>query len=143
MLNPMKIYRYYADKFGYGASGSQTNLEQWSTASILNPDELALMRCAYQRTLGFTDPKCEADLFSYFETRPERLAAMQEGWLCVGCDGERPPHGAAYVGHYGHQYVWVMPQGVEPLTRLRRARAGSAGRRAGIPGGAGAGPLFI
>jgi hypothetical protein len=118
LLNPFKIYRYYSDKFGYGFTGSQTNLEQWTTASVLNPDELVLMRCAYLRTLGCYDATNDPKLFNFFSGKPEVLAAMQKGWLRVGCDGEKAPHDAAYVGHYGHQYVWVTPAGVEPLTRL-------------------------
>ena len=122
LLNPAKtLYRYYSDKFGYGLQGTQTNLEQWTTASVLNPDELDLMRCVYRRTLGYADAKCESDLASYFASKPELMAAMQKGWLCVGIHGEKPPKNAAYVGHYDKHYVWVMPEAVEPLTRVTLA----------------------
>ena len=121
LLTPHKVYRYFADKFGYNIGGTQTNNEQWNTAAVLNPDELALMRCVYQRTLGYTGQKCEANIQSFFAGKPELVDAMQTGWLCVGQDGEKPPKNAAYVGFYRHQYVWVLPDAVDPLTRLTLA----------------------
>ena len=122
LLNPAKIYRYYSDKFGYGGTATQTNLEQWTTASILNPDELDLMRCAYRKTLGCSSPDCDQKLQAYFLPRhPDELAAMSPGWLSIGGKRELPPKKAAYVGCYRGHIVWVMPDKVEPLTRLTLA----------------------
>src|SRR5438132_1518816 len=42
---------------------------------------------------------------------------VYRGWYGVG--GCRDvPEGACYVAHCGHTYVWVMPDGLEALSRL-------------------------
>ena len=40
-----------------------------------------------------------------------------EGWFCVGRKKD-VPRDACYVGHHGDTYVWVMPEGVDGLTRF-------------------------
>jgi hypothetical protein len=125
LLNPAKtLYRYYSDKYGYGVSGTQTNLEQWTTASVLNPDELKLMQCLYQKVLGFQPPDpdtCYQRLMDFFKNDPELQDALGRTWLCIGLNGERPPREAAYVGQYNKRFVWVMPQNVGYLTRVTLA----------------------
>ena len=125
LLNPAKtLYRYYADKYGYGVSGTQTNLEQWTTASVLNPDELKLMQCVYQKVLGFQPPSpdtCDQRLMDFFKNNLELWDALDRKWLCVGLNGEKPPREAAFVGRYNKRFVWVMPQNVGYLSRVTLA----------------------
>jgi hypothetical protein len=39
------------------------------------------------------------------------------GWYGSGCKTDVPP-GACHVGCYGETYVWVLPEGLEGLTRF-------------------------
>jgi hypothetical protein len=113
---------FHFDKSAATVGGSATSIEQWNTASVLNPDELLLMRCIYQKVVGFVgcDCDCEKKLLAYFKGQPCYLEAMHPGWFGVGPRHAVPKH-TAYVGHHGHTYVWVMPEGVDDLTRITLA----------------------
>jgi predicted RNA-binding Zn ribbon-like protein len=108
------------DKVSSALRASRTTVQTWNTTSVLNPDELSLMRCAYQKTLGCSNEICDEHLQAYFKPRPEFLSAMQPGWFCVGSRNQ-VPHGAPYVGCYHDAYVWVKPGGENHLTLLTLA----------------------
>lgn len=114
-------FLWYWDKASAGGGGMETALDQWTTASVLNPDELSLMRAAYQRTLGEEpDPDVAGKLEQYFADRPSYLAAMQPGWVHFG--GEHDvPRKACFVGHYCKCYAWVGREGLDDLTHLTLA----------------------
>ena len=74
----------HADKKNLGLSATQQTVGQWNTDSVLNPDELNLMRCAYQRAVGSEGPECEALLAAFFAHSKDRLEALRPGWYGVG-----------------------------------------------------------
>src|SRR5665213_229381 len=108
------------DKEGVGTTDTQLQNEQWNLQPVQTPNQIELMRALYRRVLGVSTPEDETNLTAFFKLNPNRLAAVQPGCVCNGrkCD---VPHGAAYVGHYRNCYVWVMPSGVECLSRLTLA----------------------
>lgn len=110
----------HLDKKSLGVTAQQQNIGQWNTHSVLNPDELGLMRCAYQRAVGYGCQECEAQLASFFSHSKARLDAIHPGWFGVG--GKKDvPHGACHVGRYCKTYVWVMPEAVDTLTQFTLA----------------------
>jgi hypothetical protein len=117
-----KFFPFQFDKASGSLSVTNSAVEGWSTASILNPDALLLMRCVYQMTVGAPSCACDCDtkVRAYFERSPCYLEAMRPGWFCVGRLKD-VPKAAAYVGHCGATFVWVMPDGVDQLTRLTLA----------------------
>ena len=110
----------HADKKNVGVNATQQTVGQWSTDSILNPDELSLMRCAYQRAVGCEGPECEKQLAAFFAHSKGRLEAVRPGWYGAGRFKD-VPHGACHVAHYGDSYVWVTPEGREGLTAFTLA----------------------
>jgi hypothetical protein len=107
----------HADKKSLGLMFNQQNIETWNTDSILDPDRLQLMRCAYQRALGYQcpDPSCNGLLIEFFKPEPQLLAPMlNPGWVHVGTWKDVPVH-AAHVGHYGKVCAWVMPEDMNSL----------------------------
>ncbi|HVS37255.1 MAG TPA: hypothetical protein VMS17_16965 [Gemmataceae bacterium] len=110
----------HADKKNLGLMGNEQAIGQWSTSSLLNPDELTLMRWAFQRALGCSGQDGQKELEGFFKYNPARLEALQSGWYGAGgC--KDVPRGACYVGHYHGTYVWVTPEGMEGLTRFTLA----------------------
>jgi hypothetical protein len=128
-------FRY--DKNGASLGGQITSGEQWGTTSVLNPDALLLMRCVYQMTVcgSACDCDCQKNVATYFERNPCYLEAMHPGWFGVG-KLKDVPKCAAHVGRYGKIYAWVMPDGVDNLSKLSLAildigtavKPGDAGR---------------
>jgi hypothetical protein len=110
------------NQVGTSLGGTVAESEQWNTNSVLNPDLLALMRCVYQKTVGTCacDPDTEKTLRAFFAGHDSFIEAMHPGWYGVGrrCD---VPKCAKYVRHCGDTFVWVMPEGVDYLTRLTMA----------------------
>ncbi len=117
-----KALSFYFDKAATMFGAMQTSNEQWNTGSIVNPDELLLMRCVYQKTVNAGDGKCDCErkVATFFQKKPCYLEAMQPGWYCVGHKHDVPKC-AAYVGCWGDTYVWVMPDQLDYLTRLTLA----------------------
>lgn len=113
---------FFFDKANISMTGTFTSNEEWDSLSVLNPDALLLMRCVYQKVVGYPacDCDCEKKLQAYFAGHPCYLEAMRPGWYGVGRRCHVPKH-AAFAGRYGHRYVWVMPDGVDSLTRLSLA----------------------
>jgi hypothetical protein len=110
------------DKGGATFGGTSTSSEQWTSGSILNPDQLLYMRCIYQSTVGAASCGCDCEkkVRAYFQREPCYLEAMHPGWFCVGKMRDVPKE-AAYVGRHKDTFVWVMPEGVDSLTKLTLA----------------------
>jgi hypothetical protein len=120
-FNMGKALLWYFDKASTTGGATESSIEQWTTASVLNPDELSLMQCAYQRTVGATaNCNCEEKLKAFFGHNPERMAAMHPGWFHVTRKCDVPRH-ACFVGHYCNTYVWVTAEELGSLTNLTLA----------------------
>src|SRR4051794_30402342 len=104
-------------------SVSRTLTENWSMAPVTDIDNLRRIRCALQLLVlrGQTTTDCDdcdrqIERFYLGEMdRGECLIPM--GWYCSGRKHDVPKD-ACYVAHYGDVYAWVMPQGLEGLTRF-------------------------
>lgn len=99
--------------------------ESWQTAPTSNPDLINLLKCAYHKTMGISDPNCEYMLNQFYTKyttlfKEQYLTAFHPGWYCVGGKHEVPKN-ACYVGHCGKTYVWVMPGNMEELSRFTLA----------------------
>jgi hypothetical protein len=90
---------------------------QWTLAPVVNPDKLRAIRCLFQLVvLGeTTDPEADKLLKAFLGEG--YMEWVQRGWYGVGSRSD-VPKGACYVGHCGVQYVWVMPDDLEALSRL-------------------------
>lgn len=105
----------------FGVNSSRTISENWSTAPITDSDNIRRMRCAFQLLVGTESSecdRCEDRLKGFFEGGTESFDCMlPKGWFCVGtkCD---VPDNACYVGNHCDTYVWVMPEGVDGLSRF-------------------------
>ena len=111
------------------ASLSRQVTEQWALQPLHKPDKLRMMRCAFQVLLGSPlatcdDPGCGPDcyqrLHAFFATEdatPDLTCAIPRGWYSVGraCD---VPKNACFSAYYGDTYVWVMPDGIDGLSRF-------------------------
>jgi hypothetical protein len=104
-------------------SFTRTVTENWSMAPVTDIDNLRRIRCALQHlVLGgrqTTDcDDCGRQLERFYQGEMDRLECLiPMGWYCVGRKHD-VPRDAPYVAHYGAVYVWVMPQGLEGLTRF-------------------------
>jgi hypothetical protein len=104
-------------------SASRTVTENWSMAPVTDVDNLRRIRCAMQLlVLRGREPsncdECGKELDRFYlgdSRRPECVVPL--GWYCVGHKRDVPKQ-ACYVAHHGDVYVWVMPQGVDGLSRF-------------------------
>lgn len=100
-----------------GGTAQRTKSGNWSLDPLHEPERITAMRCVYQKVLG-SEPKCgECDEYVRLFKLEADLAKMPTGWFCVGTKRDVPKH-ACYVANYHDTYVWVLPEGVEGLTRL-------------------------
>lgn len=104
-------------------SGSRSVTENWSMVPVTDIDNVRRMRCAFQWLVlhGGQSSDCFAceDLIKQFYLgEADRMECLiPTGWYGVGCKKDVPRE-ACHVGHYGDTYVWVLPDGVEGLTRF-------------------------
>jgi hypothetical protein len=103
-------------------SASRTLTENWSMAPVTDIDNLRRIRCAMQLlVLGRETSNCEDcnDLLArFYRGEIDRMECLiTRGWYCTGRKKD-VPRDACYVAHHGDVYVWVMPQGLEGLTRF-------------------------
>ena len=104
-------------------SVSRTLTENWSMNPVTDIDNLRRIRCALQllvlRGRGTTDcDDCSDQLRRFYRGEIDRSECLIPfGWYCTGRKKD-VPRDAAYVAHYRDVYVWVMPQGLEGLTRF-------------------------
>jgi hypothetical protein len=104
-------------------SGSRSLTENWSLAPVTDVDNLRRIRCAFQLLVlqgGETTDcdRCSELLQRFYQGETDRLDCLiPMGWYHAGCKQD-VPKSACYVAHYGHTYVWVLPDGLEGLTRF-------------------------
>ena len=103
--------------------------EQWALQPLHKPDKLRLMRCAFDILLDSPlatcgDPGCGPDCYKRLrdflateDTTPDLHCSIPRGWFSVGraCD---VPKDACFSAHYCDTYVWVMPDGIDGLSRF-------------------------
>lgn len=97
--------------------------ENWTVTPVTDVDSLRRIRCAFQmlvldgkQTSDCQD--CRRLLEDFFLGESDRMDCLiPTGWYGSGCKADVPP-GACYVGRSGTAYVWVMPEGLEGLTRF-------------------------
>jgi hypothetical protein len=107
----------------FNPSGQRIVTENWSMAPVTDVDNLRRIRCAFQLLVldGGQTTDCEPclDLLRRFYLgETDRMdCVIPRGWFHAG--GKKDvPKDACYVGRYCDSYVWVLPDGVEGLTRF-------------------------
>jgi hypothetical protein len=96
--------------------------ESWSMVPVGDADHIRRIRCAFQLLVQDAQPPdcdhCQARLEEFFLERAGRWeCVIPHGWYQTGCKKD-VPRDACFVGSYGNTYVWVMPDGLEGLTRF-------------------------
>jgi hypothetical protein len=97
--------------------------ENWTLMPVTDIDNLRRIRCAFQLLVlsgGETTDcdNCHRLLQEFYLGESDRLECLIPlGWYGVGGKKEVPPD-ACYVGHYCDTFVWVLPSGIEGLTRF-------------------------
>ena len=107
----------------FNPSASRTVTENWSMMPVTDIDNLRRIRCAFQLVVlkGGQTSNCEECLEMlkrFYLGETDRMECeVPTGWFMVG--GKKDvPKDACHVGHHCGTYVWVMPGGVEGLTRF-------------------------
>jgi hypothetical protein len=103
-------------------STSRNLTENWSLAPVTDIDNLRRIRCAFQLVvLGRETTDCDSCLEllrRFYLGETDRMDCMlPTGWFQTGCKKD-VPKAACYVAHCGDTYVWVLPDGLEGLTRF-------------------------
>jgi hypothetical protein len=106
----------------FNPSGSRNVTENWSLVPVTDIDNLRRIRCAFQLVvLGGETTDCDDCLEllrRFYLGETDRMdCILPTGWFHTGCKKDVPKD-ACYVGCHGHTYVWVMPDGLEGLTRF-------------------------
>jgi hypothetical protein len=104
-------------------SVSRTLTENWSMAPVTDIDNLRRIRCAMQQLVleGKQTSDCDDcanQLERFYAGETQRIECLiPMGWYSAGRKHDVPKE-ALYVAHHGDVYVWVMPIGLEGLTRF-------------------------
>lgn len=105
----------------FGVTASRNITENWSTSPVTDSDNIRRMRCAFQLVVGAGNEECDnckQRLQGFFVGGSESFECMlPTGWYYFGCKKDVPKN-ACYVGHYCDMYVWVMPEGIDGLSRF-------------------------
>jgi hypothetical protein len=99
-------------------NGSRSVVEQYSVAVTVSPDQLSVMRSAYQWLLGIHTDENRNRLADFYGENFEEVIPT-EPWFSCGSDC--PPKCACCVGHHCGTYAWVMPEHQDQLTRFTLA----------------------
>jgi hypothetical protein len=96
--------------------------ENWSLVPVTDADHLLRIRCAFQLLVQDAPTtgcdKCQARLEAFFLTDAAHMECfIPHGWYHTGSKKDVPKD-ACYVGCYHDTYVWVLPDGLEGLTRF-------------------------
>lgn len=103
-------------------SASRNVTENWSLVPVTDIDNLRRIRCALQLiVLGGETTDCDQCLKlleRFYLGEISRMdCILPTGWFHVGCKKDVPKE-ACYVGRHCDTYVWVLPDGMEGLTRM-------------------------
>jgi hypothetical protein len=105
----------------FGLNAKRAVTENWSTQPVTDADNLRRMRCAFQIVVDQETSECDRcrkRLEGFFVGGTESYECMlPRGWFEVGCEEQVPPD-ACFVACYADTYVWVMPEGLDGLTRF-------------------------
>jgi hypothetical protein len=106
----------------FNPSASRNVTENWSLVPVTDIDNLRRIRCAFQLVvLGGETTDCDQclDLLRrfYLGETGRMDCVLPTGWFHAG-RGKDVPRDACYVAHYHNTYVWVLPDGLEGLTRF-------------------------
>jgi hypothetical protein len=107
----------------FNPSGSRTLTENWSLAPVTDVDNLRRIRCAMQLLVagGGQTSDCESCvglLQRFYLGEQDRMeCVIPTGWYHSGRKKDVPRE-ACYVGHYCDTCVWVLPDGLDGLTRF-------------------------
>jgi hypothetical protein len=97
--------------------------ENWSVLPVTDIDNLRRIRCAFQLLVldsGQTTDceSCLELLERFYLGETDRMdCVIPRGWFHAGCKKDVPKN-ACYVGRYCNTYAWVLPDGIEGLTRF-------------------------
>jgi hypothetical protein len=97
--------------------------ENWTAVPVTDVDSLRRIRCAFQLLVLHGEQtsdceNCRRLLEDFFLGESDRMDCLiPAGWYGTGCKASAP-RDACYVGQCGTTYVWVMPDGLEGLTRF-------------------------
>ena len=107
----------------FNPNASRTVTENWSMMPVTDIDNVRRIRCAFQLVVlkGGQTSNCEECLEMlkrFYLGETDRMECeVPTDWFMVG--GKKDvPKDACHVGHHCGTYVWVMPGGVEGLTRF-------------------------
>ncbi len=107
----------------FGPNASRNLTENWSLAPVTDMDKLRRVRAAFQLLVldgaeSDVYGRCRREVADYFFVDGEQMDDLiPKGWYCVGCR-KQVPKNACYVGNYCDTYVWVMPEGIDDLSRF-------------------------
>jgi hypothetical protein len=97
--------------------------ENWTVTPVTDIDSLRRIRCAFQLLVlggGQTSDcqDCRRLLEEFYLGESDRMDCLiPSGWYGTGCKADVPCN-ACHVGQCGQTCVWVMPEGLEGLTRF-------------------------
>jgi hypothetical protein len=106
----------------FNPSASRSVTENWSLVPVTDVDNLRRIRCAFQLVvIGGETTDCDHCLEllqRFYLGESDRMdCILPRGWFNVGCKKDVPKK-ACHIAHYCDTYVWVMPDGLEGLTRF-------------------------
>jgi hypothetical protein len=105
----------------FNPSVTRNLTENWSMVPVTDIDKVRRLRCAYQLLIGSascSSQDCIEVLEGYVATEPEKIdCSIPRGWYCTGRKRDVPKN-ACYEGHHCDTYAWVMPPGLEGLSRF-------------------------
>jgi hypothetical protein len=130
----------------FGPSGRRQISEQWGTDATTDPERLYDLQSLYRVALGLP-PLAPPNSIEYIRKQNQKKKSSDDasdssngdssddndsrrvplevlltdvpppGWYHIGCKKDVPKN-ACYVGHWGHQYAWVMADGMPQLARF-------------------------
>jgi hypothetical protein len=106
----------------FNPSASRSVTENWSLVPVTDVDNLRRIRCAFELVVnGGETTNCDncTDLLKkfYLGEQDRQECYLPRGWFHVGCKKDVPKE-ACYVAHCHGTYVWVLPDGMDGLTRF-------------------------
>jgi hypothetical protein len=107
----------------FNPSASRNLTENWSLVPVTDIDNLRRIRCAFQQLVlsgGETTDcdRCGELLQRFYLGETDRMdCVIPFGWYQTGCKKDVPKE-ACHVAHCGKTYVWVLPDGLDGLTRF-------------------------
>ncbi|MEI8214181.1 MAG: hypothetical protein WCI02_18690 [Planctomycetota bacterium] len=97
--------------------------ENWTLDPVTDSGRLRRLRTAFQYVVaGECGPDDDTSLEALtemleIETEEQMEQTLPRDWFCSGCSKDVPKE-ACCIGNYHEKYVWVMPWGMEGLSRF-------------------------